>query len=281
MLRVRESTWGESGNTRCISSWLLTKKSRALELHAIAILDGLPRLDAHHDILRVGVVLAEVVTVVGRHQRQAEVFFQPEQAGMNPAFLLETLILNFQEEILRAENIAIGGGRLAGGVQLVFHQPFRDFALQAPGEPDQALAVFGQKLLADPRLVVKTVQRSFRSDLGQVAIAFFVFRQHQEMVIGIAFGRRALDVVVFLLADVQFAAHDGLHSRLLRRIHKVHRAEDIAVVGHGDRGHTQFLHPLAEFLHVAGAVEHGIVGMEMKMNELGHGLEIDSRLPLL
>ena len=84
------------------------------------------------------------------------------------------------------------------------------------------------------------MQRSFGRDLHQVAIAFFIFRQHQKMVIGVAFGRRAFDVVVVFLADVELAADDRLDPVLVRRIHKMHRAKDIAMVGHGDGGHAQF-----------------------------------------
>ena len=51
-------------------------------------------------------------------------------------------------------------------------------------------------------LVIKTMQRGFRRDLGQVPVAFFVFGEHQEVVVGVAFGRRAPDVVVVFLADV-------------------------------------------------------------------------------
>ena len=127
----------------------------------------------------------------------------------------QSLILNLQKEIVFAENVAVKDGRIAGGVVLLFHQAFGDFALQAAGQPDQSFGMFGQKSLADARLVVKAVQRSFRGDLDQIAIAFFVLGQHQQMVVGIAFRRRALDVVIVFLADVKFAADDGLDSRLL------------------------------------------------------------------
>ena len=130
--------------------------------------------------------------------------------------------------------------------------------------------MLGQKFLADARLVIEAVQRGFRGDLDQVAIAFLVFGQHQQVVVGVAFGRRARCVVVFL-ADVKLAADDRLDAGLVRRIHEMHRAEDVAVVGHGHGGHAQLLHPLDKLLDVAGAVEQGVVGMEVQVDELGHG----------
>ena len=124
-----------------------------------------------------------------------------------------------------------------------------------------------QKFLAHARLVVEAVQRSFRRDFHQVAVAFFVFRQHEQMVIGVAVGRSARDDVVVFLADVEFASHNRFDASLVRRIYEMHRAKNIAVIGHGDRGHAKFLNPIHEFLNVASAVEERIVTMQVQMNE--------------
>ena len=34
--------------------------------------------------------------------------------------------------------------------------------------------------------------------------------------------------------------------------------------------HAEFFGAMAEFLDVAGTVEHGVIGVEMKVDELGH-----------
>jgi hypothetical protein len=51
------------------------------------------------------------------------------------------------------------------------------------------------------------------------------------------------------------------------------------MVGHGYGGHVEFFDTLDQALDVAGAVQHGIVGVEMKMYELrlGHS-ELDPSL---
>ena len=77
--------------------------------------------------------------------------------------------------------------------------------------------------------------------------------------------------MVFFFADVEFAADDGLHAVLVRGIDKVHRAKNVAVIGHGDCGHAEFLHALAEFFDVTSAIEQGIVGVQVQVDELGHG----------
>ncbi len=115
------------------------------------------------------------------------------------------------------------------------------------------------------------MQRRLGRDLHEVAIALFVLRQHQQMVVSIAFWRSACDVVVVLLADIEFAADDWLDPRLFGCIHKMHGPKNVAVIGHGDRRHAQFFRALTEFVHITSAVEHRIVSVEMEMNELGHG----------
>jgi hypothetical protein len=76
--------------------------------------------------------------------------------------------------------------------------------------------------------------------------------------------------MVLLLADVQLATDDRLDAGVLRRIEKMDGAEDVAVVGHGHGGHLQNLGAFAKLCGIASAVEHGIIGMQMKMNEVRH-----------
>ncbi len=157
----------------------LHKELVAIELHPVGVLNRLGGLDANHHVLRVGIVLTEVVAVVGRNQRQSEVPLQLEQSGMDPVFHWEPLVLNFQKEVFLAEDIAVGRTGLPGGRIVPFHQPLRDFPLQATGKPDQPLGMFGEKLLADARLVIEAVQRGFGRNFGEVPVTLFVLGKDQ------------------------------------------------------------------------------------------------------
>jgi ketol-acid reductoisomerase len=53
----------------------------------------------------------------------------------------------------------------------------------------------------------------------------------------------------------------------------MHRAKNIAVVGHGHRGHAELVDALDEFLNVASAVEQRIIAMQMQVDELVLGHE--------
>ncbi len=74
--------------------------------------------------------------------------------------------------------------------------------------------------------------------------------------------------MVFLLADVEFAAQNRLDPGGLGIVEKMHRAEDVAVIRHGDGRHIQLLGALAQHLGVACAVQHGVIGMKMQMNKI-------------
>ena len=130
--------------------------------------------------------------------------------------------------------------------------------------------MLGQKLFAYARLVIETMQRCLGRDLYEITVAFFVFGEHQQMVVSVAFGRRAPDVMVIFLADVKLAADDRLDTGLDGGIHKMHGAKNIAVVGHGHGRHSQLLDALDELFDVAGAIEHGVIAMQMQVDEFRH-----------
>ena len=88
------------------------------------------------------------------------------------------------------------------------------------------------------------------------------------MVVLVAFAGSA---VVLVFADVEFAAEDGLDAFGLGRVEEVHRAVDVAVVGHGDGFLAESGDAVDEFINVAGAVEEGVFGVEMEVGEFGHG----------
>ena len=79
---------------------VLHKKLVALKLHPVRVQNRLPHLDAQHHVLRVRVVLAQVVAVVRRHQRYAQVLLQLKQSRMDAVFHLQSLVLNLQKKIL-------------------------------------------------------------------------------------------------------------------------------------------------------------------------------------
>src|SRR5438128_6769475 len=85
----------------------------ALKLHSVWVLNTLAGLNTDHHILRVRVIFTEIVTVVGRYQREPEISLETKKIGVNAVLHLQALILDLKKEILFAENVGIGGGGVA------------------------------------------------------------------------------------------------------------------------------------------------------------------------
>jgi hypothetical protein len=140
--------------------------------------------------------------------------------------------------------------------------------LRQPEKADQPLRVFRQVPLAHARLAIEAVQRSLRGNPHQVAVALFVLRQHQQVIVVVPLAGRAM---VLVLADIQLAAQNRLDPLGLRRIEKVHRPIDIPVVGHGDRLLPQRRHPVHQLGQVASPVQQRVLRMQMQMRKFSHG----------
>src|SRR5437016_3814358 len=151
---------------------------------------------------------------------------------MDAMLLRQPLVLNFQIEIVFAENFPEISGSVSGGFILACHQVFGNFPGKTAGKSDQSLAMIGKKFLADARLVIEAVPRSLGSDLDEILITLFIFGEHEQVVVSVTFGRRP--VIVFL-ADVELAADDRLDAGFLRLSCELDGSIDIAMIRHGDR----------------------------------------------
>ena len=86
--------------------------------------------------------------------------------------------------------------------------------------------------------------------------------------------------------DVGFVADDGIDAVGGAFLVKLDRAEEIAVIGHGDRVHAERLGQLHQLRHAARAVEQAVmrVAMEMNKRSIGHDARSFKRwieIPLL
>ena len=113
--------------------------------------------DAQQDVVRLGLVLADVVQVVGDDERQAGLRREAQELLVEPALLGEAVVLELQEEAVLAEDVAVLAGDLARLLPVVHLERLGDLAAKAGRQPDQALAVPGEVLVVDPRLVVVAV----------------------------------------------------------------------------------------------------------------------------
>jgi hypothetical protein len=68
-------------------------------------------------------------------------------------------------------------------------------------------------------------------------------------------------------SDVHLAAQDRLDAALLGVVVEDHRREHVPVLGDRQRGHFETRRLIEQLVNAARAIEQGILGVQMKMNE--------------
>ena len=164
------------------------------------------------------------------------------------------MILNLQKEVATAKHSFQLAGGLFGFVVVAVDDVLRDLAREAAGKTNQSLTMLRKEALADARLLVEPVQCGFAGQADKIPIPGFIFRKDQQVVVlRVRIG--TLAAMVFLFADVELAAKDRLQVLLLHGIEEVHRAEDVAVVGHRGRTLADLAQVRGQLVHVAGPIQ--------------------------
>ena len=207
--------------------------------------------DAQQRRVCLGVLGGDVVRVVGRDDRQAEVVLEPQQALADPGLDLKAVLHQLEEEVLLAEDVLELGGRRPGLVVVADAQPGLDLAGRAARRRDEALAVSLQQVTIGTRLAVLPLEARVGADAEQVVHALGRLRQQRHVRVCAT----ARDVVVAALVPLHgllFRARDvgrevGLHAddRLdpvrLGLGPEVVGAVQVAVIGHRDGRHAAAL----------------------------------------
>ena len=238
-------------------------------------------LHAQQRRVRLGVVGAGVVQVVGGDERHVELARQPDEVLHGPALDVEAVVHHLAVEVLLAEDVLEVGGRLLGRVVLPEPQPGLDLAGRAPAGGDQALAVAVEQLAVDPRpLGVDLVERGLAVHAEQVVQPGVVAGEQGHVRVG----ARAGDVVagagalvapldpglvgaVGARRDVGLDADDRLDAGALGLLPELVGAEDVAVVGGGERRHPHLGGPGEQVTDARGTVEHGVLGVHVQVDE--------------
>ena len=128
-------------------------------------------------------VRADVVQVVGDDQRQADLGRQAQQLLVEPALLGQAVVLELEEEAVLAEDVArTAPATLARRLPVVDLERPRDLAVEARRQADQALAVLGEVVAVDARLVVVAVEVRVGDEAAQVLVAGPVLGQQDQVV---------------------------------------------------------------------------------------------------
>ena len=228
--------------------------------------------------MRLRVRLDRVVRVVGDHERQVQLFRDAPQAVPDPLLDAEPVVHDLDEEVARAEDVAVRGGRLERLRVLAEPQPGLHLPAGAAGGGDDPLRVRGDQLAVHPRLAEIAFERGQGRQPEQVVHALGGLGQQRHVRVGTGAGhvvvllRRGapahrLAVPAVLGGDVGLDADDRLDPGLGGLGPEVVGTVEVAVVGHGHGRHARAIALGEHVLKPRGPVQHGVLGVHVKVHE--------------
>lgn len=228
-------------------------------------------LDAEHDFMRLGVLLAHVVDVVGRDHPEIVAAGEIDQEPVAAPFLVHIVIHQLDEEVVGAEDVEIFVQRLFGPLLVALQIVLRNFAADAGARADQPLAVLSEQLLVDPRLVMEAVLVGGGHHLAEVPVALLVLAEQNQVETAAVERLVRIEVAPVAGGDIRFDADDRIDSRAGEDLVELLDAAHIAVVGDGHGRHVVLFGELDQSLDGAGAVEQTVMGVEVQVYEIrGH-----------
>jgi hypothetical protein len=158
--------------------------------HAVLVVDARAGADADHDVVGLVIVAVEEMHVVGGDGFEAVLFAPLDHLPGALALLASIVVLDFEVEILGAEDVAELLQALLRLVLAVGEEEFVDLAVDAAAEADEALRMLAQRVLIDTRLVPLAIEVTFGDEFGEIVEAFVAGGQQRE--VGGAFAARDL-----------------------------------------------------------------------------------------
>ena len=234
---------------------------------AFRIAERFAGLDAEQDVMRRGILGFEVMTIVGRHQRDAEVAAEPHQRLVKGGLTVEVMALDF-EEVVVAELLLVPACGLTRPLFLAVGQGAQDFAGQAATQDDQPLMMFRQQLFIDARTIIKAFEVPSTDEFDQITIALIIFRDGGEMVGGVADALGGAAIEPTAGSDVELASQDRFDTGGAPLAIEFQRAEHIAMIGETDRRHAVRFGGREQLCYAIGTVEQGILRMQMQVHEI-------------
>ena len=230
------------------------------ELHALAVAHRLAGLDAHQHFLRMSVGAGQIVAIVRSDKRNAGFARELHEIAIDARLDLHSLVLHLEEEIPLAKNVAQAirvGFRL---VVFLRDERVSHFAAQAGRERNQSFAVLLKKIVIDARFVIEAIEKPGGNQLNQIAIAFFILCEQDEMVRPL---RIAAAILVIIGRDIYFAADDGFYPVSASLMKEIRGGKKISVVGNRNRRHASARRFGRQFADFASAVQERVVRVQM------------------
>ena len=231
--------------------------------HPIFIVHGFAGLDAQQDVVSLGVLLSEIVCIVGADHGDAGLLMDFQDRLVHDFLIPDTVILQLQIEAIRAKQLRHFQSIGLGIVVFAVPQTAGDLTGQTRGQGDQSPGVFPQQILVDPGLHIKALCPRKGHHVGKVAVALLIFaQQHQMAALAVEF----VDFIkpgAALRRYIDLAADDGLDPLRLAGPVEVDDAVHDAVIRNGAGGLPHGLHNSRQLLDLAEAVQQAELRMHV------------------
>ena len=213
----------------------------------------------------------EEVDIVRGDEPEVERAGDFDEVGIDAALGVEAEIVDFDEVIFRAKDLAVFRGGRLGFFKIPIGDLRGDLALEATAQRDEPLRMGRKAFVVHARLVVKPLEESGSGEFDEVAVALVIYCEQGEVeggVLrrgGVAIGHRSR-------RDIDLTADNRLHAGLRGGLVKWNRRVHVAVVSDGDGGHSQgggFFHQIAR---TDRSIEQGKLRVAMQVDER-HGGE--------
>ncbi len=237
------------------------------EPEAPGVLQIRPGLDAQERLVGARVAVLEVVRVVRADDRSADRLRDAQGLGHDPFLLRDAVGLDLHEVVVLAEDLLVPPGCLARAYGVAGAEHPRHLGVQTTREYEQPVGVLREQLAIDARLVVEALQERPGHQLDEVLVPRAIADEHRQVVGTFVAAVLRAPLLAAARRDVELAAEDRLDPGLLRGEIEVDRAEEVAVIGQGDRGELELLGLVDQLLELGGAVEQAVLGMHVQVDE--------------
>ena len=205
--------------------------------------------------------------IVGGHQGDTGLLVDAQDALQHHLLLLNAVVLDLQIIVVLPHQLRHLQGVFLCPLVVARQQPFGYLPSQAGGQSDEPLMVLPQQAQVDTGLAVEPVQVGLGNHVGQVPVASFVLaQQHQVSIFAVQLPHLVRPVP---RGNVDLTANDGVDVLGHTGFIEIHTAVHNPMIGDGHRRLSQFLDPLHQVLDAAGAIQQGILRMQMQMYK-GH-----------
>ncbi len=248
--------------------------------HPVGVGDHLAGLNTEQGVMGIGILLAQVVTVVGDDQGNACFAGDSSDFRYQLGFFFQAVVLDLEIEVSFAENLR----QLAGGchrfVRPAVEQIPVHLAFEAGRSRNQAFVVLTEQFFVDAGSMVEAFKEPGTGQFHQVLVAGVVLSQQDHMKAAIGVFVRWFLIKSASTRHIRLAADNRLDPRLGRLFVELDRPEHIAVIGDREGGHFVLAGQLDYIVEPAGTVEERILAVGVEMDEIRvfHGLYFSSLL---